>query len=285
MRAAQDFEGRDIIMSTPGRVRRVSVTDIRARKNKTPVVMLTAYDANTARIADPHVDVLLVGDSIGMVMYGFDSTLPVTLDMMIAHGGAVVRGSASAMVVIDMPFGSYEESKEQAFRNAARILAETGAAAVKLEGGVRMAETIRYLTERGVAVVGHIGLTPQSINTLGGFRVQGRADDAEKALHEDARVVAEAGAFCVVMEGIVEPVARALTAAIDIPTIGIGASSACDGQVLVTEDMVDLTPRQPRFVRQYGRLGEALDKAVEAYADDVRARQFPREENTYSAQK
>ncbi|WP_350333801.1 3-methyl-2-oxobutanoate hydroxymethyltransferase [Coralliovum pocilloporae] len=272
-------------MSTSGRIKRLSVTDVRARKGETPVVMLTAYDANTARIADPHVDVLLVGDSIGMVVYGFESTLPVTLDMMIAHGGAVMRGSQSSMVVIDMPFASYEESKEQAFRNAARVLAETGAAAVKLEGGVRMAETIRYLTERGIPVVGHIGLTPQSIHTLGGFKVQGREEHHETLLHADAQAVTEAGAFCVVLEGIVEPIARAITDAISIPTIGIGASAACDGQVLVTEDMVAMSGRKPRFVKHFGDMGSELDRAVKAYSEEVRNRSFPADENTYPAQK
>lgn len=263
-------------MSAIRPVKRRTIRDIRAAKGKTPVVCLTAHSAPVAGILDRHCDLLLVGDSLGMVVYGFTSTLPVTLDMMIAHGGAVVRGSSRAIVVVDLPFATYHESPEQAFRNAARVLVETGAQAVKLEGGVEMAPTIRFLTERGVPVMAHIGLLPQSVNAQGGYRTQGRDADAARRLVEDAQAVEAAGAFCVVIEGTVETVAGAITEAIGIPTIGIGASAACDGQVLVTDDLIGLfADFTPKFVRRYGEVGAAIEAAVAAYAEDVKVRRFP----------
>jgi len=256
--------------------KRRSIRDIRNAKGKAPVVCLTAYTAPMAKILDEHVDLLLVGDSLGMVVYGFSSTLPVTLDMMIAHGAAVVRGSKRALVVIDMPFATYQESPELAYRNAARVMIETGAQAVKLEGGVEMAPTIAFLTARGIPVMAHIGLVPQSVNTLGGFRTQGRDEAAAARLLADARAVEEAGAFSVVIEGTVETVARHISGEIAIPTIGIGASAACDGQVLVIDDLLGLfSDFTPKFVKKYADLSDVVGKAVAGYAEDVRARVFP----------
>jgi 3-methyl-2-oxobutanoate hydroxymethyltransferase len=269
-------------VSTPIITRRKTPADIRAHKGKVPVVSLTAYTAPIARLLDPAVDLLLVGDSLGMVLYGFDSTIPVTLDIMIAHGAAVVRASQQACVIVDLPFGSYQASPADAFRASARVMAETGCAGVKIEGGVEMAETIRFLVERGVPVLAHIGLQPQSVNAIGGFRVQGRSDEGQAKILADARAVAEAGAFAVVIEGTAEPVARAATAAIDIPTIGIGASSACDGQVLVIDDVLGLVSDiKPRFVKRYAELAPLITAAATAYADDVRARRFPGAEHVY----
>jgi 3-methyl-2-oxobutanoate hydroxymethyltransferase len=272
-------------MSVQTTVRRVTAADIRARKNGEPIVMLTSYHAHTAGFVDRFCDVILVGDSLGNVMHGFETTVPVTLDMMILQGRAVMRGSKHALVVVDMPFGSYEASKEQAFHSAARIMKETHCGAVKLEGGARMAETIAFLTQRGIPVMGHIGLTPQSINTLGGFRAQGR-DEADWApIEQDAKAVADAGAFSMVIEAVAEPLAAKLTRSVDVPTIGIGASAACDGQVLVLEDMLGLSPWTPKFVKRYGNLGPAIQQAVEAYAADVRARVFPGPEHVYGMAK
>lgn len=268
-------------MSNQTPVTRITSVDIRARKNGTPIVSLTAYSANLAAIADNHVDFLLVGDSVGMVVHGFDTTVPVTIEMMIMHGSAVVRGTRRALVVVDLPFGSYEESPQVAYRNAARILRETGCGAVKLEGGRHMAETIRYLVERGIPVMGHVGLTPQSINALGGFRAQGRTEDQWDGIEADAVAVSEAGAFSIVLEAIAEPLAARLTKAVPVPTIGIGASAACDGQILVMDDMLGLSPRLPKFVRQFGRIGEAVDRAIADYAASVRDRSFPAPEHTY----
>jgi 3-methyl-2-oxobutanoate hydroxymethyltransferase len=229
-----------------------------------------------AKILDPHVDLLLVGDSIGMVVYGMDGTIGVTVDMMIAHGRAVVRGADHACVVVDLPFGSYESTPTQAFETASRVIAETGAAAVKLEGGVIMADTVLYLSERGVPVVGHVGLRPQAARATGGFRVHGRNDAEAQRIRDDARAVAEAGAFAVVLENVVEPLARTITGDIAVPTIGIGASPACDGQILVTDDLAGLfTDFKPRFVKRYADLAGTLDTAVSAFADDVRTRRFP----------
>jgi 3-methyl-2-oxobutanoate hydroxymethyltransferase len=260
-------------MSVQSSTRRLGVRDI--RKGKGPFACLTAYTTPIARLLDPHMDMLLVGDSLGMVLYGLDSTLAVSLEMMIAHGSAVMRGSKHACVMVDMPFGSYQESPQQAFRNAARILAETGCAAVKLEGGVEMAETIRFLVQRGVPVCGHVGLMPQAVN-VAGFRAQGR-DAAEAArVTADAHAVADAGAFAVVIEGTFEALAREITEKLPIPTIGIGASPACDGQILVTDDVLGLFDTfTPRFVKRYAELGPMVSSAVEAYAADVRARRFP----------
>jgi 3-methyl-2-oxobutanoate hydroxymethyltransferase len=272
-------------MSTHAEQRRLTAPDIRARKGGEPIVALTSYHAHTARMLDEHCDVILVGDSLGMVMHGLESTLPVTLDMMILQGHAVMRGSKRALVVVDMPFGSYEASKEQAFLSAARVLKETGCGAIKLEGGRRMADTIAFLAERGVPVMAHTGLTPQAINTLGSFRAQGR-DPADWARHEDdARAVADAGAFSVVLEAMAEPLAAKITKEIAIPTIGIGASAACDGQILVLEDMLGLSPRVPKFVKRYSDLGPSIGKAVADYAREVRARAFPGPEHVYPVKK
>jgi 3-methyl-2-oxobutanoate hydroxymethyltransferase len=272
-------------MSVQAPVKRVTAPDIRARKNGEPIVMLTSYHAHTASLVDRFCDVILVGDSLGNVMHGFETTVPVTLDMMILQGHAVMRGSKHALVVVDMPFGSYEASKEQAFHSAARIMKETHCGAVKLEGGKRMAATIAFLTERGIPVMGHIGLTPQSINTLGSFRAQGRDEVDWAPIEEDAKAVAEAGAFSIVIEAVAEPLAKKVTESIDVPTIGIGASAACDGQVLVLEDMLGLSPRTPKFVKRYGNLGPSIQAAIEAYAADVRSRAFPGPEHVYGMAK
>jgi 3-methyl-2-oxobutanoate hydroxymethyltransferase len=216
-----------------------------------------------------------------MVMHGLETTVPVTLDMMILQGHAVMRGSKRALVVVDLPFGSYEESREAAFRSAARVMKETGCGAVKLEGGVRMAETVRFLVERGVPVMGHVGLTPQSVNTMGGFRVQGRDAAGAEAVRADAQAISDAGAFAIVLEGIVEPLAREITAAVAAPTIGIGASPACDGQILVLEDMLGLSPKVPKFVKRYGSLADQIAESVRAYADEVRNRSFPGPDQVY----
>ncbi|ABD87830.1 3-methyl-2-oxobutanoate hydroxymethyltransferase [Rhodopseudomonas palustris] len=268
-------------MSVQSAIKRKTAPEIRARKGGDPVVMLTSYHAHTAALVDRYCDVILVGDSLGNVMHGFETTVPVTLDMMILQGRAVMRGSKEALVVVDMPFGSYEASKEQAFHSAVRIMKESLCGAVKLEGGVKMAETIRFLSERGVPVMGHIGLTPQSINTLGSFRAQGREESNWAPIEADARAVAEAGAFSVVIEAVAEPLARKITADIAIPTIGIGASAACDGQVLVLEDMLGLSPWAPKFVKRFGDLGPGIEAAIKDYADEVRSRAFPGPEHVY----
>jgi 3-methyl-2-oxobutanoate hydroxymethyltransferase len=263
------------------KVKRLMAPDIAAMKGGAPIVSLTSYHAHTAAIADPYCDFLLVGDSLGMVMHGFETTVPVPLELMIMHGRAVVRGAKRALVVVDMPFGTYEESPSMAFRNAARVMKETDCGAIKLEGGRRMAETIRYLVDRGIPVMAHIGLTPQSINVIGGFKAQGREEAHWAAIEEDARQVAEAGAFSVVLEAMAEPLAARITQAIPIPTIGIGASATCDGQVLVMEDMLGLSPRVPKFVKEFGAVGAAIEGAIRSYAAEVRARSFPSTEHTY----
>jgi 3-methyl-2-oxobutanoate hydroxymethyltransferase len=264
----------------------VTVPEIAARKGGTPIVCLTAYTTPMARLLDPHVDILLVGDSVGMVLYGMDTTLPVTLDMMIAHGAAVVRGSERACVIVDLPFASYQESPAAAYRNSARVMAETGCDGVKLEGGAEMAETVAFLTARGLPVMGHVGLRPQSVKAMGGYAVQGKDEDAARRLVDDARAVAAAGAFSIVIEGTMEPVARALTAAVAVPTIGIGASPACDGQVLVTEDILGLFPDfTPKFVKRYAELAPEIEEAVKAFAEDVRSRAFPGDEHCFGAKR
>jgi len=268
-------------VSTQSDIKRLTAPDIRARKGGDPIVCLTSYHAHTARLVDKYCDVILVGDSLGMVMHGFETTVPVTLDMMILQGHAVMRGSQRALVVVDMPFGSYEQSKEQAFASCARVLKETLCGAVKLEGGRRMAETIAFLVERGVPVMGHVGLTPQSINTIGSFRAQGREEDDWAPIEADAKAVADAGAFSVVVEAVAEPLGRRITEQVAIPTIGIGASPACDGQILVLEDMLGLSPRVPKFVKRYGQLGPGIEAAISDYAKEVRARAFPGPEHTY----
>ncbi|TCD13323.1 3-methyl-2-oxobutanoate hydroxymethyltransferase [Oricola cellulosilytica] len=268
-------------MTASGHSRALALPDIAACKGKTPIVCLTAYTTPVARLVDAHCDVVLVGDSVGMVLHGLDSTLGVTLDMMIMHGKAVRRGLERALMVVDMPFGSYEESPRQAFANAARVMAETGCAAVKLEGGETMAGTIEYLAARGTPVIAHVGLTPQAVNAFGGYRVQGRGDDGER-IRKDANAVAEAGAFAVVLEKVPEPLASRITEEIKVPTIGIGASPACDGQILVADDMLGLFGDfRPKFVKRYAELGEAADKAIAAYALDVRERRFPAPEHLF----
>ena len=268
-------------MSVQAAIRRKTAPDIFARKGGEPIVMLTSYHAHTAALVDKHCDVILVGDSLGNVMHGFETTVPVTLEMMILQGHAVMRGSQQALVVVDMPFGSYEASKEQAFHAAVRILKETQCGAVKLEGGERMAETVAFLSERGIPVMGHIGLTPQSINTLGSFRAQGREEGSWEPIENDAHAISQAGAFSIVIEAVAEPLARRIAETVAAPTIGIGASAACDGQVLVLEDMLGLSPRTPKFVRRYGDLGLAIESAIKGYAADVRSRSFPGPEHVY----
>lgn len=268
--------------ATPERNSRITIPELRARKRGVPIVSLTAYTTPIAKWLDPHCDFLLVGDSLGMVLYGLPSTLGVTLEMMIAHGAAVVRGSRHAAVVVDLPFGSYQESPAQAFRNAARVLAETGAGAVKLEGGAAMAPTIKFLTERGIPVCGHIGLMPQFTNSVGGYPVIGRHDEAAQNLIADARAVADAGAFALVIEKTLEPLARAVSAAIAIPSIGIGASAGCDGQVLVSDDMLGIfSDFTPKFVKRYAELGQAIGDAAAAYAAEVRSREFPAAQHVF----
>ncbi|MGH6934483.1 MAG: 3-methyl-2-oxobutanoate hydroxymethyltransferase [Dongiaceae bacterium] len=269
-------------MSVTNQSRRISVPELRARKGGEPMVCLTAYTASMAKRLDPHVDLLLVGDSLGMVLYGFDTTLPVTLDMMIAHGAAVRRGSERACIVVDLPFGTYQESPAAAFRSAARTMAETGCSAVKLEGGREMAETIAHLTSRGVPVMAHIGLMPQSVHSLGGYRARGRDQAQAREIIADAEAVTEAGAFSLVVEGVVEPLARAITKRVAIPTIGIGASPACDGQVLVVDDMIGMfSDFTPKFVRRYAEIGDRIGEAAAAFAADVRARRFPAPEHCF----
>ncbi|MCP3730215.1 3-methyl-2-oxobutanoate hydroxymethyltransferase [Sphingomonas sp. MG17] len=266
---------------TPAPMKRLTIPAIQNRKGKDPVVMLTAYTARMAQLLDPHCDLLLVGDSLGQVIYGLPSTLAVTLDMMCAHGAAVVRGSYHAVVIIDMPFGSYEGSPQQAFESASRIMAETGAAGVKLEGGEAMAETVAFLTRRGIPVMGHVGLTPQAVNALGGYGARGRGNAEYAKIIGDAKAVAEAGAFAIVAEGVVETLANEIVAAVSCPIIGIGASNQCDGQVLVTEDMLGMFERTPRFVKKFDDLAGRISAAVESYAAAVRARSFPGDEQVY----
>jgi len=262
-------------------IKRITAPDIRNRKGGAPIVALTAYHAHTARIIDPYVDMLLVGDSLGMVMHGYETTVPVPLELMIMHAQAVVRGSKRALVVVDMPFGSYEESPSVAFRNACRVMKETGCGAIKLEGGVQMADTIRYLSERGIPVMSHIGMTPQAINTIGSFAPRGRVRSEWAAFEADAKAVADSGAFAVVIEALAELLAARITKQIDIPTIGIGASVECDGQILVLEDMLGLSPRVPKFVKEYAQLAAGIEDAVKTYAHEVRTRAFPSSEYTY----
>ncbi len=270
---------------TPVPGKRMTVPAIRARKadgrTDEPLVMLTAYTMRMAQLLDPHCDMLLVGDSLGQVIYGLPSTIPVTMEMMCAHGAAVVRGSWHALVAVDMPFGSYEGSPEQAFTSAARIMQETGCAAVKLEGGEAMAPTIRFLTERGIPVIGHVGLTPQAVNLLGGYGPRGRNQSEAAKIVTDASAVAHAGAFSIVVEGVMEEIATKVANSVEPPVIGIGASAKCDGQVLVTEDMLGLFERTPRFVKRYADLATEIGEAAAAYAGEVRSRSFPTAEQTY----
>ncbi|MEO0062986.1 MAG: 3-methyl-2-oxobutanoate hydroxymethyltransferase [Pseudomonadota bacterium] len=270
---------------TPQPMRRLTVPAIRARKDNgvtaQPIVMLTAYTARQAQLLDAHCDLLLVGDSLGQVIYGLPSTVPVTLEMMANHAAAVVRGSYHSVVVVDLPFGSYEASPQQAFESSAMLLKASGAAAVKLEGGAAMAETVRFLVQRGIPVIGHVGLTPQAVNVLGGYGARGRDDAEADKIVGDARALDEAGAFAIVVEGVVEPIAIAATGAVSCPTIGIGASALCDGQVLVTEDLLGMFERVPRFVKKYEDIATTISGAAERYAAEVRARTFPGADQTY----
>lgn len=270
---------------TPAPMRRLTVPKIRARKvdgvTAEPIVMLTAYTARQAQLLDPHCDLLLVGDSLGQVIYGLPSTIPVTMEMMANHAAAVVRGSYHSVVVVDMPFGAYEASPETAFAAAARLLKESGAAAVKLEGGEAMAETVAFLTQRGIPVMGHVGLTPQAVNVLGGYAARGRSDAEAEKIITDAKALDEAGAFAIVVEGVLEPIAIDVTQAVSCPTIGIGASAQCDGQVLVTEDMLGMFERVPRFVKKYGDIAATISETAGMYAEEVRARSFPGPDQLY----
>jgi 3-methyl-2-oxobutanoate hydroxymethyltransferase len=274
---------------TPAPMKRLTVPAIQRRKadgrTAEPLVMLTAYTARQAQLLDAHCDMLLVGDSLGQVIYGLPSTLSVTLDMMIAHGAAVVRGSYHSLVLVDMPFGAYEASPQQAFASASRIMAETGAAGVKLEGGTAMAETIAFLSQRGIPVMGHIGLTPQAVNALGGYGARGKSEAEHAKILADARAVADAGAFGLVIEGVMEDIAIAVTDSVSIPVIGIGASVHCDGQVLVTEDMLGMFDRVPRFVKRFDDIAGVIDRAAQTYAADVRARAFPTDDQVYRPKK
>ena len=273
--------------ATPSPVpgKRMTVPSLRGRKKdgrtEQPIVMLTAYTMRMAQLLDPHCDMLLVGDSLGQVIYGLPSTIPVTLEMMCAHGAAVVRGSWHALVAVDMPFGSYEGSVEQAFASAARIMKESGCAAVKLEGGEAMAPTIEYLTHRGIPVIGHVGLTPQAVNVLGGYGARGKSEAEAGKIRSDAQAVADAGAFCIVVEGVMKDIATDVSKTVAVPIIGIGASADCDGQVLVTEDMLGLFERTPRFVKRYADLASEIGEAAAKFAADVRDRSFPTDEQTY----
>ncbi len=270
---------------TPAPMKRLTVPAIRRRKQDgvttEPIVALTAYTARQAQLLDEHCDLLLVGDSLGQVIYGLPSSVPVTLDMMAAHGAAVVRGSYHAVVFVDLPFGTYEASPEQAFASAARLLKDTGCAGVKLEGGAVMAETVAFLAQRGIPVIGHVGLTPQAVNQLGGYGVRGRSDAEAAKIVSDAEALADAGAFAIVIEGVVEPIAIAVTKAVACPVIGIGGSAQCDGQILVTEDMLGMFERVPRFVKRYEEIAGVISGAAGRYAAEVRSRAFPGNEQTY----
>ncbi|MBR9826093.1 MAG: 3-methyl-2-oxobutanoate hydroxymethyltransferase [Alphaproteobacteria bacterium] len=269
-------------MSAQTKARRVTAPDIRARKGGEPIVSLTAYDAPMARLLDPHCDMLLVGDSVGMVVHGLDSTIGVTLDMMIMHGRAVMRGARRALVAVDMPFGSYEQSPQQAFENASRIMSETGCQAIKIESGTYAADTIAFMAERSIPVVGHIGLRPQAALADGGFKAKGRNEAERQKVIEEAIATDQAGAFAIVVEGVAEDLAREITEAVSAPTIGIGASAACDGQILVTQDMLGVFEWTPKFVKRYDNQAERTDAAVRQYAEDVRARSFPSGNEVYA---
>ena len=272
-------------MAASNKFHRITAPEIKARKGNEPIVCLTCYHAHTARLLDNYVDIMLVGDTLGMVIHGMETTLGVTLDLMILHAKAVMRSAKRALVVVDMPFGSYEESPEVAFRNAARVMQETGCSAVKLEGGTRMSQTIRHLTQRGIPVMGHVGMTPQMVQVFGGFKTQGRTMEEWPAIEADAKAVSEAGAFAIVLEAMAEPLASRITQQVPIPTIGIGASPDCDGQILVLEDMLGLNPDPPTFVREYAHLASEIESAVKSFTADVRSRRFPGKENVYSVKK
>jgi 3-methyl-2-oxobutanoate hydroxymethyltransferase len=270
---------------TQSPVKRLTPPDIRSRKNAEPLVCLTAYDAPMARLLDPHCDLLLVGDSVGMVVHGLPNTIPVTLEMMILHGQAVMRGSDRALVCVDMPFSTYERSREQAFDNAARVLRETGCQAVKVESGVFIADTIRYLAERAIPVIGHVGLRPQAALAEGGFKAKGRDAESRQRVIEEAIATDEAGAFAIVVEGVAEDLAEEITERVKAPTIGIGASAKCDGQILVTPDMMGLFDWTPRFVKRYADVKGAMEDGVKRYAEEVRTRAFPSDAEVYKPRK
>ena len=261
---------------------RLTVADIKQRKGKTKIVCLTAYTAPIAALLDPHVDMLLVGDTVGMVLHGLPTTVGVTLEMMILHGQAVMRGTSLALVVVDLPFGSYEASPQVAHASAVRLMQETGCQAVKLESGREIADTIAFLSDRGIPVVGHVGLRPQAVNADGGFKAKGRSEAERDKVLEEARLAVQAGAFALVIEGVSSELADAITREVSVPTIGIGASASCDGQILVTDDMLGLFEWTPKFVRRYANLRESISTAVEAYAADVRAGRFPDKAETYT---
>jgi 3-methyl-2-oxobutanoate hydroxymethyltransferase len=264
-------------------IRRITTPEITARKGGAPLVCLTAYTAPVAEILDEVCDILLVGDTVGMVLHGLPTTVGVTMEMMILHGQAVMRASKRALVVVDMPFGSYEGQKEVAHANAVRLLKETGCQAVKVESGPTVPETIAYLVSRGIPVVGHVGLRPQAVNIDGGFRAKGKSESERTRIMAEAEAAADAGAFCIVLEGVAERLAREITQLVPVPTIGIGASAACDGQILVTDDMLGLFDWTPKFVRRYANLKDEIAGAARAYAADVRARKFPLAAETYFA--
>jgi 3-methyl-2-oxobutanoate hydroxymethyltransferase len=262
--------------------KKITTVDLKAQKGGQPIVCLTAYTTPFARILDKYCDVLLVGDSLGMVLYGMASTLSVTLDMMINHGTAVVRGAEKACVIVDMPFASYQQSPAQGFASAARVMAETGCQGVKIEGGLEMAETVRFIVERGIPVMGHVGLMPQMVNAYGGYSCRGKTSESREKVIADALAIQKAGAFAIVIEGVVEDLAREVTEKLTIPVIGIGGSPSCDGQILVSEDMAGLfTEFKPKFVKHYGDLAGELEKAAKGYSEDVKARKFPGEENCF----
>jgi 3-methyl-2-oxobutanoate hydroxymethyltransferase len=278
-----DWECTEVSVSAA--IRRITIPQLRARKGQEPIVALTAYTTPVARLLDPHVDVLLVGDSVGMVVHGLDSTVGVTVEMMALHTAAVRRGSTRAAIVTDLPFGSYQASPRDAFAAAHRLMVE-GASAVKLEGGAEMAETVAFLTARGIPVMGHVGLLPQSVNVLGGYNARGRSPEEAERILAAAKAMAEAGAFSLVIEGTVEPLARRITEEVAVPTIGIGASVDCDGQVLVVDDLLGLTGAgTPRFVRRYADLAGAITEAATAFAADVKARRFPGPEHVFAEKK
>jgi 3-methyl-2-oxobutanoate hydroxymethyltransferase len=271
---------------------KITIPKFRAKKQgigigvHEPLVCITAYSKPVAQLIDPYVDMILVGDSLGMVLYGFESTLQVTLDMMILHAAAVKRGSSKALIIVDMPFATYQVSPQQAYKNASRIMAETGCAGVKIEGGLEMVDTVLFLTQRGVPVLCHIGLMPQSIEAAGGYRAHGRNADEADYLLKSAKALEAAGAFAVVLEGIIEPLAAQITSSISIPTIGIGASPACDGQILVSDDILGLFQDfTPKFVKKYADMGSLISEAAQQYASDVRLKKFPEDKHCFQIKK
>src|SRR5690625_1904416 len=273
-------------MSVHQTQKRRTVPELMSFKGQQKIVALTAYTAPFARILDAHLDMILVGDSTAMVGYAMRDTLSITIEQMAAHGAAVVRSTSQPCIVIDMPFGSFQESAQQAFRQAAYLLAHSGAAAVKIEGGAALAPTTKFLVERGIPVLAHVGLMPQYVNTMGGFKAQGLNEEAANLIERDALAHQEAGAFAVVVEGVAEPLGRRLTQRLSIPTIGIGASPDCDGQILVTEDILGLSgPRIPRFAQQFADVGALIDQAVQQYANDVRAGSFPTLDHCFGVKK